>query len=110
MFHDLLVVQSQLVKTLGYNEIRVNLNNGHLLNIGVVNSPLNDLPADRKKGKAIEIARLAYNAYPSRSELRGVSLTFAIRRSYLLGLFNYDNSTDAFNFEVPDLIPEPIPQ
>lgn len=105
MFGDLLVVQSQLAKALGRDDIRVNLNNGHLLNIGVVNSPLNELPTEQKKAKAIEIARLAYNGYPSRYELTGVSVAFAVHRSYL-GLFDYDDSTDSFNFEASDLTPE----
>jgi hypothetical protein len=88
MFQDLLVVRNQLAKALGHNEIRVDLNNGHFLNIGVVNSPLNDLPDEQKKARAFEIARLAYNSYPSRSELTGVSVTFEVDRSYVLGFFN----------------------
>jgi hypothetical protein len=106
MFQDLVVIQTQLVKVLGYSDIRVNLMNGAFLKVEVANSPLNDLPAEQKKTKAIEIARVAFNADPSRSELKSVSVAFAIHRSYLLGFFTYDNSSDAFSFEVADLVAE----
>src|SRR5579863_6022469 len=95
---DLVTVQSQLVKALGDGEVRINLNNGSFLAVGVVNSPLNDLSKDRKKAKALEIARLAFDSYPSRSALTAVSVSFGIHRSYLLGTFNYQNTTDSFAF------------
>ena len=104
---DLQRVQAELTKTLGYNEVRVNLNNGHFLNIAVVNSPWKDLPAGQKNAKAIEIARLAYASYPSRSALQAVSVTFAIHRTYL-GFFNYDDTRDSFGFEVPQLTAESL--
>jgi hypothetical protein len=107
---DLQAVQGQLVRVLGHNEIRVLVNNGHFLSIRLVNSPLQDLPPDRKKAKALEIARLAYNGYRSRSDLKSVTVTFAVHRSYLLGFFTYYDSTDSFNFQVPNLTPEHTPQ
>ena len=106
MFHDFVVIQTQLVKVLGYNDIRVKLMNGAFLKVEVVNSPLQELPAEQRKAKAMEIARLAFDADPSRSELKSVSVAFAIHRSNMLGFFNYDNSGDAFSFEVADLVAE----
>ena len=99
---DLQKVQQELAKALGRDEIRVFLNNGRFLSISVVNSPLNGLPADQKRAKALEIARLAYDSYPSRSVLQIVKVTFAVHRSYL-GVFSYDNSMDSFSFEIPQL-------
>jgi hypothetical protein len=98
---DLQKVQAELAKTLGQDAIRVNLNNGSL-NIALVNSPLKELPADQKRAKALEIARLAYRSDPSRSTLSAVSVAFAVHRTYL-GFFNYDNSTDSFGFEIAQL-------
>jgi hypothetical protein len=102
---DLQKVQGELEKALGYNEIRVNLNNSHFLNIAVVNSPWRELPADQKNAKAVEIARLAYGSYPSRSALSAVSVTFAVHRTYV-GFFNYDDSGDSYGFEIPQLTAE----
>jgi hypothetical protein len=102
---DLQKVQRDLAKELGNNEIRVNLNNGRFLSIGVVNSPLRALPADQRNAKALELARIAYNSYPSRSALNSISVTFASHRSYL-GVFTYDDYRDAFSFEASQLTSE----
>jgi hypothetical protein len=101
--NDVLKVQAELSKSLGYDQIRVNITNGHFLNIALVNSPWKDLPADQKNAKALEIARLAYRIYPSQSDLMAVSVTFAVHRTYL-GVFNYDDSRDSFGFEIPQLV------
>ena len=102
---DLVKVQAELSKSLGHDQIRVNITNGRFLNIALVNSAWKDLPADQKHAKAIEIARLAYRSYPSRSALTAVSVTFAIHRTYL-GFFNYDDTRDCFGFELPQLTAE----
>jgi hypothetical protein len=99
---DVQRVQHGLVRQLGSIEIRVLLSNHRFLNISVVNSPWKSLPAIEKNAKALEIARLAYNSYRSRSDLDRVSVTFAVHRSYL-GVFTYDNSTDSFSFETREL-------
>ena len=104
-FKDIVTVQAALVRALGLNQIRVLLA-GQFLNVGIVNSPLHDLSVDEKKAKALEIARLAYNTFPSRSELKDIIVTFAVHRSYL-GIFNFDDSRDSFNFDVTDLTREP---
>jgi hypothetical protein len=103
---DLQKVQADLAKALNYDQIRVNLINGDVLQLAVVNSPWNELPADRKQAKALDIARLAYNSYPSRSALHSVTVAFAVHRSYL-GVFNYDDSRDSLGFEIPQLMAEP---
>ena len=105
MVQDLQKVRAELAKTLGFNEITVNLMNDRFLNIAVMNSPWNDLPADQKSVKALEIARLAYSSFPSRSALSSVSVTFGVQRTYL-GVVNYSDSRDSFRFEAPKLTAE----
>jgi hypothetical protein len=102
---DLQKVQAELAKTLGSNEISINLLNGSVLSIAVVNSPWKDLPAAEKKAKALAIARLAYSSFPSRSALTAVSVSFAIHQTYL-GIFNYNDSRDSFGFGIAQLTAE----
>jgi hypothetical protein len=99
---DLQKVQQDLVKATGRDDIRVSLNNGSLLSISVVNSPWKELPLEQKRTKALEVARIGYNSYASRSALRAVSVNFAVHRSYA-GIFTYDESGDSFSFEAPQL-------
>lgn len=95
-------VQSDLTRLTGPNDIRVVLNNGSLLGISVMNSPLRELPVAQKRAKALEIARLAYKSYRSRTDLRGESVVFGVHRDYL-GIFRYENSTDIYRFEISEL-------
>jgi hypothetical protein len=99
---ELQKVQQVVQHALGNSEIRVVLINGHILNVGVVNSPLKALPPVEKNAKRLEIARMAYDSYASRSALRSVNVTFAVHRNYL-GIFNYDDSRDSFSFGVGQL-------
>ena len=102
---DLQKVQAELAKTLGYNEISINLLNGSVLSIAVVNSPWKDLPAAEKKAKALAIARLAYNSFPSRSALTAVNVSFAVHQTYF-GIFNYNDSRDSYGFASAQLTAE----
>jgi len=107
MLRDVQPVQRELLKA-GYGDIRVSVVNNlsaneTFLTVNVVNSPLRTLPAAQRNAEALEIARLAYKSYPSASTLRSVSVTFSIHRSYLFGMFNYDNSADGVTFEISQL-------
>jgi hypothetical protein len=95
-------VHQELVKSLGYDDIRVGLINSRFLNIVAVNSPWKALPAIEKAAKALQIARLGYVSYPSRSTLSLVGVTFGVHRSYL-GIFSFDDATDSFRFTIPQL-------
>jgi hypothetical protein len=106
IFQDLRKLQLDLAKALGYDQIQVQLINGDSLQIGVLNSPWKELPADQKNSKALAIARLAYKGYRSRSALRSVTVNFAVHRSYL-GVFDYD-SRDPFEFEISQLTSESL--
>jgi hypothetical protein len=89
-------------KAVGVDTITVNLNNGEYLTIGVVNTPLKDLPSDKKKAKALEIATLGYRSYAQMPNLSEVRVVFVVQRSYL-GVFNYTDGTDAFGFSKSEL-------
>ena len=106
---DLQKVQRDVGKALGGGEVRVQLNNDRVLSVGVMNSPLKTAPADQRKAKALELARIAYESYPSRSALKSVSVSFGTHRSYL-GVFTYDESGDAFGFEASQLASEGRPE
>ncbi len=99
---NLQIVQRELTRLTGHNDIRVVLNNGTLLSISIINSPLRSLPVDQKRAKALELARLAYGSYASSDDLRAVSVVFGIHRDYL-GIFRYDDLTDIYTFDVSDL-------
>jgi hypothetical protein len=66
---ELQQVQGQVSGLAGTQDVSVNVNNGRSLSIGIVNSPLKNLPAAEKRQKALEIAGLAYTSYASRPEL-----------------------------------------
>ncbi len=99
---ELKSVQEVVARTTGSQDVRVNLNNGQVLMVAVANSSLNELPPAGKQAKALEIARLAYRTYASRSALVRVDVAFGVRRSYF-GFFNYSNF-DTLNFETSQLI------
>jgi hypothetical protein len=98
---ELQQVQQAASKAVG-SEVNVNLNNGNSLVIGIVNSPLKALPTEQKKAKALEVAQLAYRSYPQAAKLDQVSVVFVTQKSYV-GVVNYKDTSDAFNFTAPDL-------
>jgi hypothetical protein len=100
---DLMVVQQALVKDAG--QVQVNLRRdgqSEVMNIDLVNSPWRSLPSEEQRSKALEIGRVAYEKYPSRSRLQGIRVTLGLHRTYL-GIFHYDNTTDTFGFTIPEL-------
>src|SRR5215510_9474753 len=98
---ELQQVQQAVSKAVG-SEVNVNLNNGNSLVIGIVNSPLKDLPTEQKKAKALEFAQLAYRSYSQAAKLDQVSIVFVAQKSYG-GVVNYKDSSDALNFTSSDL-------
>jgi hypothetical protein len=98
---DLIQVQRELAKKLGSNDIGVNLTNGGFLTIRLVNSPLNELPEVERNAKALEIAQVAYNNYPSHSALQSVSVNFGIHRKYLI--VSYEGSAGVYRFAASQL-------
>jgi hypothetical protein len=54
------------------------------LEIEIRNTPLSDLPRVERIAKALQIARLAYATYPSRSTLTEVDVVFVVKRENTL--------------------------
>lgn len=100
-------LQSQLQQQTGQTALTVSLNNDRYLSVSFINSSLAKLPADQKKAKALEVARLAYNDWPRRDELVSVSVIFA--SSYDVGPVHYSNSLDNFAFQISELMADKAP-
>jgi hypothetical protein len=103
--NDLQQVQSAVSKSVGAENVTVNLTNGEYLTIALVNTSLKDLPSDQKKAKALEVATVGYRSYPQMNSLTEVRIVFMVQRSYF-GVFNYTDGTDAFSFSKSELAPK----
>ncbi len=99
-------LQQLLRQQTGQNNVQVNLSNNQYLDISFVNSPWAKLPADQKKAKSLDVARLAYNEYRERSELVSVRVTF--ETEYDLGGLHYSNGMDSTEFGPSELTPDNI--
>jgi hypothetical protein len=99
---ELQKVQTAVGKAAGTDAVNVNLNNGKFLRIGIINSALGDLPADDKKAKVLELAKVAYKSYPKSAELEQVSIAFVTQKSYA-GLVNFTDTSEVGNFKPSEL-------
>jgi hypothetical protein len=95
-------VQKAVQQATGQENITVFLNNGRYLGIGLVNSPWKSLPPAEKAAKARQVAGLAVAAYPDRSSLARINVTYTTNRTYFLVL-HYTNTTDSYAFDPTDL-------
>jgi hypothetical protein len=101
---ELQLVQKELTKDLGTSDVGVNENtfNGRRsLRISLINSPLKDLPEKDKRLKALEIARTAYRALPSREKLASLSVLFVTQKG--VPGFTYTNASDGVTFKPSEL-------
>jgi hypothetical protein len=97
----LLELQQKMAKAIPAEEITVGVTNGKYLNLGIVNSPWKDLPADEKRAKSRDAAKLAYDSYPQKTELTEVLVTFVTNKNYLV--VHYTGTTDHFSFTPKEL-------
>jgi hypothetical protein len=95
-------LQQRLQQQTGQSGLNINLTNDTYFFIKFVNSPLAKLPAEQKKSKALEVARLTYQDWPKRSQLTTVTVVF--ETNYDFGFVHYSNSTDSFEFQVSELV------
>ena len=51
------------------------------MKIDIKNSPLRDLPSAERRAKALEVARLAYATYASRSSLKEIEVVFVVDKT-----------------------------
>jgi hypothetical protein len=98
---ELLAVRAAVQRHVGSAPVHVNLSNGTLLAVTITNSPLHVLPDDRKKVEVRELARIAYDAYPSRAALTRVSIVLAVQTNVLM--FHISNGLDTHAFEAASL-------
>ena len=67
---ELQQLQQSVSKAVGGGNVSVNLNNGKYLYVGIVNTPLKDLPSEQKKAKALEVAKLSFKSRMRRGPCR----------------------------------------
>ena len=94
-------LQQQLQRQTGQSGLNINLTNDTYVFIKFVNSPLAKFPAEQKKSKALEVARLTYRDWPKRAQLTTVTVVF--ETNYDFGFVHYSNSMDSFEFQVLEL-------
>jgi hypothetical protein len=103
---ELQQVQEAVAKAAGTQAVQINLMNGKYLSVGIVNSPLGDLPRDAKQAKALELARVALQALPGRQGIEKVRVTFVINERRFL-IVNFTDATDTFTFDSGALALDP---
>lgn len=106
---ELVPVQQAVSRLVEPDIVRVDLQDGRYMRIGIINSPLRDLPVAEKQDRAVEIARRAYTSYQSKSTLEVVDVAFNIQGTRLFFL-PYLDGRDSFRFQAADLVPpvEPL--
>ena len=105
---ELQVVQVEIAKFVKaeVDSVGVRLINRFLI-VTLINSPLRDARETEKKVKAKEIARVAYQSYQRRGDLRMVDVEFVTSRTYL-GVLN-TSSVETLTFPVDELKQEGSP-
>jgi hypothetical protein len=98
---ELQVVQREVARSLGHPDVRVNLSNGRLLSISVVNSPFGTLPEEERAARALEVARVAFRGLRSRASLERVTVLFVEKKTYVVA--SVSTSTGAYAFVPADL-------
>ena len=84
-------------------EVGVNIHNGSVLSISVVNSYLNDKNTEERNNIAKEIAKNAFNLYESRDSLDLIFVSFTeYERKYFI--VEYNNTIESFKFKPSELI------
>ena len=99
---ELQVVQAEVAKFVKaeLDSVGVRLINRFLI-VTLINSPLRDANETEKKVQAKELARLAYQSYQRRADLRQVDVEFVTSRTYL-GVLN-TSSVEILIFPVDEL-------
>ena len=78
------------------------------ISVTFVNSSFNDLPPDRKKAKAREIALFVAQNYSDLNRLEDITIVFGIYKNFLG--FEYKNNLDFHPFKVTELKEELLKQ
>jgi hypothetical protein len=100
-FAELLAVQRAVQQRAGSSPVNINVMNGSILTVSILNTPFHDLPTDRKQAQARELAKVAFDAYANRARLQRVVVVFVVKSGFLL--FHYTDGTDVHVFEPGEL-------
>jgi hypothetical protein len=104
---EIVAVQRAVQARVGSAPVRINVANGAEMGVSIVNSPLRLLPADQRKAKARELAKVAYDAYASRGRLTRIQVVFVVQSGFLFVTFS--DGSDAHVFEPAGLKDGPTP-
>ena len=102
---ELMAVQRAVQQRVGASQVNVNISNGTYLSVSIVNSPFHVLPAEQKKTKARELAKVAFDAYAGRARLQRVGVVFVVQSGFLF--FHFTSGLDAHMFEAEELRGDP---
>jgi len=94
---DLSVLRDELIREYKEPDIKVVVQNSHVLGITFNNSSFNNLKQPERANKAQEIARFAMNRYASIKSIDQIWVSFAISKDYIV--FHYSSSLDNYLFE-----------
>lgn len=98
---DLYTVRVAVVRATGHQAVQARIRDGTILLVKLINPPFAALPDDARSGKARDIAKVAYAAYPARASVDSVSVEFALTsRQFLFLVFH---STESFSFKAAEL-------
>lgn len=99
---EIQAVQQAVTRNVPGTIVGVKLTNGTHLNVNLVNSPLKKLPDAEKQMKAAEIAKLAFESYEYRSQIKSVRVAFVVVSTVLV-IVTTNDSSDAFTFDASEL-------
>ena len=101
-FGNLFELQNAVVKVVEAEDVGVNIHNGRVLGITIVNSPLNNSTSELRKTSADQIAAIVYKKYENRDVLKQVYVVFnSYERKYFIVEFN--RSIEMFSYNAKDL-------
>jgi len=75
-FSDMIDLQQKVLKAYPAQEVQVNIRNGRILNVSLVNSAYNQLSSSQQRAKAQEIARFVKDNYGGMGKVDAIYITF----------------------------------
>jgi hypothetical protein len=81
---DMADLQQKVLKAYPAQGVEVNIRNGRILNVSLVNSPYNQLSSSQQRTKAQEIARFVKDNYGGMSRVDAIYITFVERQQSTL--------------------------
>lgn len=101
-FGNMFTIRKEVQKLVTTGDVAVNISNGVYLSVSIINSALNEKSSEARKAVSDKIAKIAYDKYEARKNLREIYVIFASHeRKYLI--VNYNSTIDSFNYRPSDL-------